>query len=286
MLDKYWDRLSATQDAVHENYVKKFEDASKQSEYISKKALFEHLRDESNSIFEGATDFRLEQRQRGYLLKCTGFQGKALVLREAARDNRFSDFEAAWDQLEKGVVCTKENGHSVYHLDAGNGTGALSARGLGASTSTLLNYALLSNSTPTEQHQLIRYRRTQLNQPSKRSRAPEPNAEPPQQDSLPNLWPPVPGMPLWPFYQQQVQVPVTLTPTVQAHDKNRIRTCHILIFLGILAVLGSLVPALWRSIARDDISGGFSLAQYILGVGVFVIGCMVAIHSKTCTCWQ
>ena len=122
------------------------------------------------------------------------FQGKALVLREAARDNRFSDFEAAWDQLEKGVVCTKENGHSVYHLDAGNGTTDISLRGPGASTSALLNYALLSNPRPTEQHQLVRRRRTQLNQPSKRSRVPEPNAEPPQQDSLPNLWPPVPGM--------------------------------------------------------------------------------------------
>ena len=62
MLDKHLDRLSAIEDATHESYVKKFEDASEQSEYISKKALFEHLRDESSSIFEGATDFRLEQR--------------------------------------------------------------------------------------------------------------------------------------------------------------------------------------------------------------------------------
>ena len=65
-----------------------------------------------------------------------------------------------------------------------------------------------------------------------------------------------------------------------------IRMCHIFIFLGFLTIVGSLVPAIWRSVARDDISGGFSLAQYILGVGVFVIGCMVAVHSKSCTCWQ
>lgn len=67
---------------------------------------------------------------------------------------------------------------------------------------------------------------------------------------------------------------------------DRIRTCHILILLGFLTFLGSLVPALWRSIAHNDIQGGFSLAQYILGVGVFIIGCIVAIHSRTCTCWQ
>ena len=65
-----------------------------------------------------------------------------------------------------------------------------------------------------------------------------------------------------------------------------VRTCHILIFLGFLTILGSLIPALWRSVARNDIQGGFSLAQYILGVGVFIIGFAVAIHSRTCTCWQ
>lgn len=65
-----------------------------------------------------------------------------------------------------------------------------------------------------------------------------------------------------------------------------IRTCLILAFFGFLTILGSLIPALWRSVARNDIQGGFSLAQYILGVGVFIIGCAVAIHSRTCTCWQ
>ena len=67
---------------------------------------------------------------------------------------------------------------------------------------------------------------------------------------------------------------------------RRIRPCYTLIFLGLLTVLGSLVPALWRSITRNDISGGFTLAQYILGVGIFVVGSMVAIHSKRCECWQ
>ena len=68
--------------------------------------------------------------------------------------------------------------------------------------------------------------------------------------------------------------------------RRKIRPCYILIALGVLTIVGSLTPALWRSIDRDDLSGGFTLAQYILGVGVFVVGPMVAIHSKTCTCWQ
>ena len=89
----------------------------------------------------------------------------------------------------------------------------------------------------------------------------------------------------WPDSEQYSRVQQSLRLRCRRCLKL-IRTCHILISLGFLTVVGSLVPALWRSVARNDIQGGFSLAQYILGVGVFVIGCMVAIHSRTCTCWQ
>ena len=65
----------------------------------------------------------------------------------------------------------------------------------------------------------------------------------------------------------------------------RIRPCYILVAFGVLTIICSLIPAIWRSSDRHDISGGFSLAQYILGVGVFVIGSATVIHSKTCTCW-
>ena len=71
----------------------------------------------------------------------------------------------------------------------------------------------------------------------------------------------------------------------QQHFKS-IRPCHILLFLGALTIVGSLASALWRSVEFDDLSGGFTLAQYILGVGVFVTGSMTAIQSKTCTCWR
>ena len=80
------------------------------------------------------------------------------------------------------------------------------------------------------------------------------------------------------------QAAIATSPT---RERNwRVRPCYALIFLGLLTVSGSLAAALWRSVDRNDISGGFSLAQYILGVGVFIIGSMVAIHSRYCTCWQ
>ena len=66
----------------------------------------------------------------------------------------------------------------------------------------------------------------------------------------------------------------------------RVRPCYLLVLLGVPTVIGSLAPALWRSSARHDLSGGFALAQYILGVGVFVVGSVAAVHSRTCTCWQ
>ncbi len=65
-----------------------------------------------------------------------------------------------------------------------------------------------------------------------------------------------------------------------------IKPCYILILLGFLTIVGSLVPALWRSVDQSDISGGFAMAQYTLGVGAFTIGCIVAIHSRMCTCWS
>lgn len=80
--------------------------------------------------------------------------------------------------------------------------------------------------------------------------------------------------------------PHDLEKAQQARRQQAIRPCHIIILLGLLTIVGSLVPAFWRSFARNDISGGFSMAQYILAVGVFVIGGMLVIHSKTCSCWS
>ena len=56
-----------------------------------------------------------------------------------------------------------------------------------------------------------------------------------------------------------------------------IKTCYTLIFLGVLTIAGSLGAALWRSESMNDLSGGFSLAQYILGVGIFIVGSMLAV---------
>ena len=79
---------------------------------------------------------------------------------------------------------------------------------------------------------------------------------------------------------------VAETQPLPKRGSIKIRPCYILIILGFLSIVGSLAPAIWRANVQDDLSGGFTLAQYILGVGIFVVGSMVAIHSRNCTCWK
>ena len=67
---------------------------------------------------------------------------------------------------------------------------------------------------------------------------------------------------------------------------NSIRTCYILVTLGIFSIAGSLALALWRTINNSDIQGGFSIAQYVLAVGALIIGCVLVIHSRNCSCWS
>ncbi len=70
------------------------------------------------------------------------------------------------------------------------------------------------------------------------------------------------------------------------HLYSSIRTCYILVALGTFSIAGSLTLALWRTISHSDFQGGFSLAQYTLAVGALIIGCVLVIHSRTCSCWS
>ena len=67
---------------------------------------------------------------------------------------------------------------------------------------------------------------------------------------------------------------------------SSIRTCYVLVALGIISIAGSLALALWRTINHSDIQGGFSSAQYILAVGALIIGCVLVLHSRVCSCWS
>lgn len=103
-----------------------------------------------------------------------------------------------------------------------------------------------------------------------------------------------PWTPLEGIHELHEQAPVLDTHLTASNLKNptslpilrKVRTCHILILLGFLTITGSLAPAVWRLADGQHWSDGFSMAQYVLEVGVFVVSCVAAIHSRTCTCWR
>ena len=80
--------------------------------------------------------------------------------------------------------------------------------------------------------------------------------------------------------------PITKAISKSIRYLSATKTCHRLLLLGSLTIAGSLGVGIWRSQSLNDVSGGFSLAQYIWGIGIFVVGSMVVLHAKSCTCSQ
>ena len=64
------------------------------------------------------------------------------------------------------------------------------------------------------------------------------------------------------------------------------RTCVILSMVSAGAVLTSLSLALWWSMTRNDVSGGFTIGGYIVAVGCLVLYPIQYQHSKSCRCWH
>lgn len=87
-----------------------------------------------------------------------------------------------------------------------------------------------------------------------------------------------------PFISSRTRSPSFLQ--ILRQSRVALPPCYTLIAFGVLAIIGSLAPALWISIYCNDVSSGFALAQYILGVGVLVIGSPLVIHSQSCKCWE
>ena len=54
--------------------------------------------------------------------------------------------------------------------------------------------------------------------------------------------------------------------TDEAAKTLRWRFCYIMICIGLLTFGGSLALALWWSFTRNDVSGGFTMAVYVVAV--------------------
>ena len=66
-----------------------------------------------------------------------------------------------------------------------------------------------------------------------------------------------------------------------------VRPCIFLIILAFLAFAISLSLAMWWSVSRNDVSGGFTIGSYIVAVVALPIGIASYQHSRSgCQCWQ
>ena len=74
--------------------------------------------------------------------------------------------------------------------------------------------------------------------------------------------------------------------TVQHAPSQPLRTCFILIALCFATVTLSLSIALWWSFYANDVSGGFTMAGYIVALGGIIMFPIQSAHSKSCTCWR
>ena len=72
----------------------------------------------------------------------------------------------------------------------------------------------------------------------------------------------------------------------QEDDSFRWRFCHVVIGTGLLIFVGSLTLALWWSLTRNDVSGGFTMAAYIVAVGGLPLASIQMRHSQRCNCWK
>lgn len=74
--------------------------------------------------------------------------------------------------------------------------------------------------------------------------------------------------------------------TDQEAKTLRWRFCYIVICIGLLKFGGSLALALWRSFTRNDVSGGFTMAAYVVAVDGLPWASLQMRHSQRCNCWR
>lgn len=70
------------------------------------------------------------------------------------------------------------------------------------------------------------------------------------------------------------------------HVYIRWRFCYVIMLIGFLTFIGSLELALWWSFTRNDVSGGFTMAAYVVAVGGLPLASLQMRHNHRCQCWK
>ena len=74
--------------------------------------------------------------------------------------------------------------------------------------------------------------------------------------------------------------------SLPSNESDRWPFCYIVICMGLLTFLGSFTLALWWSFTRNDVSGGFTMAAYIVAIGGLPLASMQMRHNHRCHCWK
>ncbi|KAI1140268.1 hypothetical protein F5Y05DRAFT_311326 [Hypoxylon sp. FL0543] len=67
--------------------------------------------------------------------------------------------------------------------------------------------------------------------------------------------------------------------------ERRTYTCFYLSAAAFSLLIASFGLSLWWSINHDDVSGGFGMGSYTLGVSTVIIAVASYVHSSSCRCW-
>ncbi|KAI1085056.1 hypothetical protein F5B20DRAFT_129388 [Whalleya microplaca] len=77
-----------------------------------------------------------------------------------------------------------------------------------------------------------------------------------------------------------------INPLVNAYSiETRTYTCFYLLAASIILSFASLGISLWWSIDHEDVSGGFGMGSYMVGISSLVIAVASYTHRSNCRCW-
>ncbi|KAI0838761.1 hypothetical protein F5Y06DRAFT_296367 [Hypoxylon sp. FL0890] len=68
--------------------------------------------------------------------------------------------------------------------------------------------------------------------------------------------------------------------------EKRTYTCFYLLAVALLLILASLVISFWWSAGHDDVSGGFGMGSYMVGLSSAIVALAGYAHRSNCRCWN
>ncbi|KAI1380969.1 hypothetical protein F4677DRAFT_206019 [Hypoxylon crocopeplum] len=82
---------------------------------------------------------------------------------------------------------------------------------------------------------------------------------------------------------ERSEYPITQVAVSEA--EKRTYACFFLLATAMLLLFASFAISLWWSINQKDVSGGFGMGSYMVGISSLTIGVATYAHRQDCRCW-